>query len=86
MWCDPSPREGGGCWKIRGRRCGASGSCKDLPSGPADPGLLPLGCGVVFERPCRVFRKLCFNPTHGGEEDPVDTACKFAARGQHGYS
>ena len=78
-------REGGGCWKIRGRRCGASGSCKDPLKGLLTQAYC-LWLWVMLERPCKVLRKQCFTPTHGGDEGPVDTACKFAARCQHGYS
>lgn len=42
-----APREGGGCWKIRGRRCGASGSCKD-PRRACWPRLTALGCGLCL--------------------------------------
>ena len=78
-------REGGGVGKHRGRRCGAAGSCKYPLKGLLTKAYC-LGLWVMFERPCRVLQKQRFTPTQGGNESPVDTACKFAARCKHGYS
>ena len=96
LWCDPSCKGGRRGWKtqrqeMRGRRQlqvppeGAAGSCKYPLKGLLTKAYC-LGLWVMFERPCRVLQKQRFTPTQGGNESPVDTACKFAARCKHGYS